>query len=397
MRSFATTFDVVVVGAGPAGSAAATLLASQGFHVGLLERARFPRAKPCAEYVSPGAVAVLDRLGVLPAVLAEAPARLSGMRIVGADGAWFEGRFSNGFGVGIPRELLDRHLARAAAARGAEVIEGAALESLREDEAGGIHAVVRLGGERGVIAARLLIGADGLNSRVACQLGLARQGSLRRVALVAHLSGVSGMGDVGEMHLGPLGYVGLASVGRGLTNVAMVIEPGRAHPEPPLDATFRRLLATFPTVRERVAPAKLASPVRGIGPFGRTTRRASARRALLVGDAADFYDPFTGEGIYTALRGAELLAQHAGRALRTDRFGPGDLAAYDRARRREFAGKWALERIVGWVVARPRAFTRVARRLAAEPAMADQLVNVTAHVAPASRVLRPSYAWRLVR
>jgi flavin-dependent dehydrogenase len=391
-----SSYDVLVVGAGPAGSATATLLARDGFTVCLLDRQRFPRPKPCAEYVSPGAVRILDRLGVRAALEADRPAELRGMRIVGSDGTGFEGRYVEGVGLGLPRERLDLHLARAAA-RGAELREGATFRAARPGPGGGIIAVVRAGAATVEIGARLLVGADGLNSRVARELGLARLGSLRRVALVGHLAGVAGMGDLGEMHLGPLGYVGLASIGGGVTNVAMVIALERARPAPPLEESFRRLLGTFPTVRQRVAHAELVSAVRGTGPFGRTTRRASATSALLVGDAADFYDPFTGEGVYTALRGAELAAECAATALRADRLGATELSAYDRVRRSEFAGKWTLERIVGWVVARPLAFAHVARRLAAEPALADQLVSATAHVAPPASVLRPSYAWRLVR
>lgn len=381
-------FDVVVVGAGPAGSATAARLAAAGLEVALLDRARFPRPKPCAEYLSPGAVQALDRLGVLDEVLGDAPARLVGMRIVGPDGTGFTGRFQQGVGLALPRERLDHHVARFAERQGATFLQGATFASLDVTRHGVVLRAASLGREV-ELRARLVVGADGLNSRVAHQLGLARRGKLRRVALVAHATGVAGMSDVGEMHIGPFGYVGLAPLGGGVTNVAVVVDLGRDRVHAPLAAAFTRQLASFPTLRGRVEGAELLSPVRGVGPFGRTTRRASASRALLVGDAADFYDPFTGEGVYAALRGAELAAQCALEGAR-------GLATYDRLRRRAFAAKWTLERIVSRVIARPRAFAHVARRLARHPRLADDLVSVTAHVAPASRVFRPSYAWRLV-
>ena len=118
---------------------------------------------------------------------------------------------------------------------------------------------------------------------------------------------------------------------------------------------------------------------------------------LLVGDAADFYDPFTGEGIYAALRGAELAAEQAVSALELDRLCATDLAPYDSARRREFGGKWIAERIVGWAVGRPKALNRIARRLAADPALADLLIGVAGDFVPPSQILRPSYVWQLVR
>jgi flavin-dependent dehydrogenase len=213
--------------------------------------------------------------------------------------------------------------------------------------------------------------------------------------LVAHASGIADMTDVGEMHVRDGAYVGLAPLGGGVTNVALVVDLGRGAIQPPVTDAFRRWLASFPTLRGRVEAAELVSPLRTVGPFGRTTRRATADRTLLVGDAADFYDPFTGEGVYAALRGAELAADCAARALRNDRLAGADLAPYDRARRGAFAAKWILERIVSWVIARPRLLSHVARRLSSESELAHQLVSVTAHVAPAGSVFRPSCLWRL--
>ncbi len=387
-------YDALVVGAGPAGSATAARLAGQGFAAALWDRAHFPRPKPCAEYLSPGTVAALGRLGVLTAVLGEAPARLTGMRVVAPDGGGFTGRFAAGVGLALPRERLDHHLARFAASHGATLLEGVTFESFRV--AGGtVIAHGREGGNAVECRARLVVGADGLNSRVARQQELARSGRLRRVALVAHATGITGMGDVGEMHVSETGYVGLAPLGGGVTNVAVVVDLRRDGVQgPPADA-IRRHLSSFPTLRGRVEAMELASPVRGAGPFGRSTRRASADRTLLVGDAADFYDPFTGEGVYAALRGAELAAECASDALRRDRLDAASLMRYDEMRRATFAAKWTLERIVSWVIARPRVLSHVARRLAQLPGMADQLVSVTAHVAPASRVFRPSYVLRL--
>src|SRR5215472_14998963 len=86
--------DVVIIGAGPAGATTAALLAERGVDVLLIDRARFPRSKPCAEYLSPEANRVLDRLGLAAALEAAGPARLVGMRIVGPSGDSFTGRFA---------------------------------------------------------------------------------------------------------------------------------------------------------------------------------------------------------------------------------------------------------------------------------------------------------------
>jgi len=387
-------FDALVVGAGPAGSATAARLADQGFRVALWDRAWFPRSKPCAEYLSPGSVAALGRLGVLEDILQQSPARLTGMRVVAPDGTTFTGRFGSGIGLALPRERLDHRLALFAERRGAALCQGVALEAFVLED-GWVRARGRQAGQPVTLSARLVIGADGLHSRVARQWDLSHRGRLRRVALVAHATGIGGMADVGEMHVTQDAYVGLAPLGGGITNVALVVDLDRGAIQPPVSDAFYRWLASFPTLRGRVETAELVSPLRGVGPFSRSTRRATADRTLLVGDAADFYDPFTGEGVYAALRGAELAADCAAGALRSDRLAASDLTPYDRARRATFAAKWALERIVSWVIARPRVLGHLARRLSQEADLAHQLVNVTAHVAPAATVFRPSYVWRL--
>src|SRR5205807_2635161 len=93
VRLTSRAYDVVVVGAGPAGSATAQFLAERGHDVALLDRAQFPRAKPCAEYLSPEAGRVFQRLGVLAALKAAGGAELTGMRVVATGGVTFTGRF----------------------------------------------------------------------------------------------------------------------------------------------------------------------------------------------------------------------------------------------------------------------------------------------------------------
>ena len=124
-------WDVIVVGAGPAGSATARLLAKAGARVLLLDRARFPREKPCSEYLSPESTRVLERLGteVLDAVAAAAPARLTGMKVVAPSGTGVVGRFDT-FSFALSRTTFDCILRDAAEAAGAEVREGVKAEEL---------------------------------------------------------------------------------------------------------------------------------------------------------------------------------------------------------------------------------------------------------------------------
>ena len=131
-----------------------------------------------------------------------------------------------------------------------------------------------------------------------------------------------------------------------------------------------------------------------IGPFASHARRAWAPGAVLVGDAADFFDPFTGEGVYAALRGGEIAADAIAAAL-TAREPDAPLREYDRTRAREFAGKWRVERLVALGVAWPPMVNRAVRSMSRHKDLADLLAGVTGDFVPADRVLRLSYLTRL--
>jgi flavin-dependent dehydrogenase len=152
-------------------------------------------------------------------------------------------------------------------------------------------------------------------------------------------------------------------------------------------------------VAGRVASGCLVRKVLTTGPFAAWSGRVVADGAALVGDAADFFDPFTGEGIYVALRGGELLAPFALRALaaRSDREADDALRDYERARRAEFRDKWTVERLIGSAIGFAPAINYFGRVLEARKDMADLLVGVTGDFVPAREVLRPGYLLNLFR
>ncbi len=385
-----TRWDAVVVGAGPAGSATALLLARAGARVLLLDRARFPRDKPCSEYLSPETTRVLERLGgrggVLDAVAQASHARLTGMKVVAPSGAAMIGRFGDTFSFALPRTTFDTILRTAAESAGAVVREGVKVTDLLYDR-GAVGGVVG-GGE--THRARVVVGADGLKSVVARRTSGVRTSPPRRVAFTAHVSDVAGVTDVGEMHVGRSGYVGLGPIGGGVTTVALVVPVRGLQGRP----DFFQALEQFPGLAGRFDPRRMVREVLATGPFAQWSRRpvALGGGALLVGDAADFFDPFTGQGIYSALRGAELAAACLIPALSRGVSGSvphAALQSYARARRREFRGKWLLERLIAVGVGWPALVERVVSRLARRADLADLLVRATGNCVPARAVLAP--------
>ncbi len=396
---------VVIVGAGPAGSATAIHLARAGHAVTLLDRARFPREKACSEYLSPETVRHLATLGVLDTLDAQGRTALEGTRVRAAHGASLLGRFADAggtpyrsTGLAMPRRILDATLLDAARAAGVTVHEATTLRVL---SAMGPHGRTLTledhDGHRRDLTARAVVGADGLRSVVARQSGLHRQGWLRRVAFVAHVEGVTGLGRVAEMHVGEQGYVGLNPLGDNVANVALVV-PASVAATARGDAAgfFQRQLETFPGVRGRVDTARTVREVMVTGPFAASCRRSTDDGLLLVGDAADFFDPFTGEGVCSALAGGALAAQALDAALATN--GPittAQLAGYRHARRRAFLGKWIVERLIGYSMLAPRLFDRAVARLDRR-GMADTLIGVTGDFVSPWRVVNPWFLGRMV-
>jgi len=399
--------EVLIVGGGPAGSSLAFSLARAGVDVLVIDRARFPRSKPCAEYLSPQASRILDAMGALDSVERSGAAALAGVRVRAPSGAVIAGDFiaAHGYrgyrdqGLSVRREVLDAILLECARAAGARVVERTrAIDVVRDGRrVRGARALSDSGSRE--LSARFVVGADGLRSVVASRLGLGRRMRRpRRLALVTHYRGVGDIGHQAEMHVESDGYIGIADVGHGVTTVSLVVPASRARELARDRADFLdSWIARRAHLAARFASAQRVSPVQATGPFASRARRAWAPGAALVGDAADFFDPFTGEGIYAALRGGELLAAALleARAARTPRDADAALAGYESTRRLEFGGKWLVERVIAAIVGSPRLINRAAKNLSARKDLADLLIGVTGNFVPPHEIITAGYLWNV--
>lgn len=293
--------DVLIVGAGVAGSTTALHLARKGHQVLLIDRAQFPRSKACGEAIFPSGVEELARLGLLPEVREvgtpltsltlemeglEATARLGTVELPA---------------LGVHRTAFDHLLLRHAEKAGVDVRLGVTARRLAEMTPGRYE----LETTDGAIRARLVVGSDGLRSAIRTQAGLNGRGRGGRYGASAHVS-LPQASDRVQVHLRRGFEVYVTPVGAGEANVAVlmdntVVEQAKGD----FTSLFQRLLAEAAPGIESI----LFDEPQLAGPFpGRSTKPFKGN-VLLVGDAAGFSDPITGQGMSLALRSARLAAK----------------------------------------------------------------------------------------
>lgn len=335
--------DVLVVGAGPVGLAAAIEARLRGLSVTLIEPREGAIDKACGEGLMPGAVAALARLGVTPVGY---PLRGVSYR---DRNRVVDHRFAAGVGLGVRRTALHSALLERARSLGAGVVVSK-VTALQQDETGVEAAGVR---------ARYLLGADGLHSSVRGLIGAeGRQPTHRRYGLRRHFF-IEPWTDLIEVHWTPEVEAYVTPVSNEIVGIAMLGAQG---------TNFAEVLATIPSLAGRVAGALPASGLRGAGPFQQRAAVRRVGRVMLVGDASGYVDAITGEGIRVGLAQAEAAID----CIETD-----DPSGYERAWsqssrdfRRLTAGLVALARsplrgrIVPLAGALPAAFGTIVERLA---------------------------------
>jgi flavin-dependent dehydrogenase len=392
--------EVAVVGGGPAGAVVATLLARAGREVALFERAPAPVWRAGGVFTSPATMTALRRIDVESAALRALARPIPGLRVETARGTSFRLTYGDDGSlaapaVGLDRPAFDAALLEIAERAGANLRMGVAVR--RVTVGGGRTALaIQRGTTTATVEANVVIGADGLRSVVARSVGVVRHAPLGpRVGLTFHLRDPEP--DVlrdGRMCVLDGAYCGLAPVAGGRINVGIVLaSPAwrRELSQRGAAAVTSRVLAAVSVAADEPRGWRDGEPcdeIAGAAPLGHRVARRAGERWLLIGDAAGFLDPFTGEGLHRALVSAELAAAAVDADLRGD---PGALRGYDRAMSARFATKDIVSRVVTAFLDHPAAFEHVAARLARRAAVRETMGLVMGDLVAASRALDPRF------
>ncbi len=410
--------DVIVVGAGPAGSTTAFYLAQAGLDVLLLEKSRFPREKVCGDGLTPRGVKALIGMGISVSEQ-DGWVRNKGLRVIGAgkrlELPWPELSSYPGYGLVRPRTDLDQMLAGRAQKAGARLVEGVTVTGpVLDDRTGRITGVTGRAADtedERTYAGRLIVAADGNSSRLSVAMGLRKRDDRPLGVAVRtyyrtprhdddYLESWLDLWD-GDRLLPGYGWIfgmgdGTSNVGVGLLNTSVAFGHTDYH------AMLRRWLNGMPaewgfTEENRTQPIRGAALPMG---FNRTPHYFNG--LLLVGDAGGLVNPFNGEGIAYAMESGEILARTIAQALARARRAETErvLAGYPQALAAAYGGYYALGRVFVKAIGRPGLMRFATKHSMSRPALmrfalkllanltdprgdaADRLVNGLSRLAP---------------
>jgi menaquinone-9 beta-reductase len=377
--------DVVVVGAGPAGSTTAYYLAQAGLDVLMLEKSTFPREKVCGDGLTPRGVRALVAMGISVSEQ-DGWVRNKGLRVIGAgkrlELPWPELSSYPGYGLVRPRTDLDQMLARRAQQAGARLLEGITVTGpVLDERTGRITGVVskEADGER-TYRARVIVAADGNSSRLSVAMGLLKRDDRPLgVAVRTYYQSPRHDDDYLESWLDLWdgdrllpGYGWIFGMGDGTSNVGLgLLNTSAAFGHTDYHALLRKWLAGMPaewgfTEENRTQPIRGAALPMG---FNRTPHYYQG--LLLVGDAGGMVNPFNGEGIAYAMESGEILARTIAQALARARRAETErvLAGYPRALAQAYGGYYSVGRVFVKAIGRPELMRFATKHAMSRPAL----------------------------
>ena len=390
--------DVIIVGAGPAGSTTAYYLAQAGIDVLLLEKSRFPREKVCGDGLTPRGVRALIAMGVSVSEQ-DGWIRNKGLRVIGAgrrlEMAWPELSSYPGYGLVRPRTDFDEILARRAEQAGARLVEGLTVTGPVLDERTGritgVCARPAGDGDERTYAGRVIVAADGNSSRLSVAMGLRKRDDRPLgVAVRTYYRTPRSDDDYLESWLDLWdgdrllpGYGWIFGMGDGTSNVGLgLLNTSAAFGHTDYHALLRQWLKGMPA-EWGFTEENRTQPIRGAAlPMGFNRTPPYFNGLLLAGDAGGMVNPFNGEGIAYAMESGEILARTIAQALarptraETERV----LAGYPRALREAYGGYYALGRVFVKAIGRPDLMRFATKHGMSRPALMRFVLKLLANL-----------------
>ncbi len=379
------TAQVIVVGAGPAGSAAAASLSAQGVDTLLLDRAAFPREKTCGDGLTPPSVAVLQELGLLPKLEAAGALRTTGVRIFAPGGRSIEIGFDElagelpAFGLTIPRRILDALLLEHAQQAGARFVSRFHVDGLLRDQGAVVGVKGKCNGQRAVARAPLTCLATGAGMPLVLKAGL-----LPAVPPVSHGArayyDLPALDPVLQLHfdrslLPGYGWIFPLSGGRANVGVGSLAGGSPRRRAAPTRQLFERFVSHNAHVQGQLAGARRIGPVRSYPLRTDLAARTQTNGLLLVGEAAGLANPVSGEGVHYALESGLMAAQVAAEALLEGDLTSSRLAVYGRRLHERYAsGFRCLGRVRRWYL-RERVLDLIVQKAQRRPRLKYLLAN----------------------
>jgi menaquinone-9 beta-reductase len=401
-------FDVVIVGAGPAGSSCAIKLANSGLKVALLDKASFPRDKTCGDALS---VDVINQLSMLSETLAKDFSSFNnkiasyGVKIFSPNHHHvdipfiYKGEKSNGF---ISERIhFDNFLFQHVKTYpNISVFENCTVNKAEQKDN-----KVCITTSLGNFEANMIVGADGAHSVVSKHLAdIKVEKQHYSAGLRIYYEGVSSFHDENfiELHFFKdilPGYLWVFPLANNRANVGIgMLSSAVAKKKVNLKETLQNLLQTHPHLKDRFKNARPLETVKGYGlPLGSKKRNISGERFLLTGDAAALIDPFSGEGIANAIRSGRVAAEHILKCFEQHTFSAAFNKAYDKEIYRRMWNEFKISRTLQWLTSYPLAFNFVINRANNSKYLQNFLIEALASVEKKKKLLtRPSFYYRML-
>ncbi len=374
-------YDILIIGAGPAGAFAARKMAEAGFDVTVLEYSSQIKRKVCGEYLCPQGVALLKRHGLYDD-LSKKFLPVTGMDLFSPSGKKIVSHFPMKnqvqLGLSLQRDIFDGFLVQWAQKAGAQFLFDKKVSRLThqsdfwEIE---IH-------QGDVFRTRLLIGADGRKSIVAKQLAQQKKHDIHRVAFHCFLQANNHQSRQGEMHLfGNGNYIGIDPIHTEQINFSLVCDAKQVLAAGSHHAIFNQHIQASKNLMDRFGLIPESVKISAVTPIHNQVKHIVGADWALIGDASGFIDPLTGEGIYNALLTAEILANELAieKSYATNDWSSA-LRNYSHQRAQQLKDKANLNRGFQWLIRRPKLVELVATYLSSKSTKSDVFIGLIGNI-----------------